>query len=334
MTTVPYVLYESDVVVVDMEHIASAVDTTPPTFGGVTGLTVTQTTIEVVWTAATDDISEPSALVYEVHVSKTEAAPFNVRAVSEPGATVVIVEDLAPGTTYFVRVRARDEAGNVSTDGGVELQATTTADQPPTFGGATAAVALDHESIAVSWNAASDDMTNPGAIVYEVHVSKTAGGSFVVRAVSDPGARSCTVDGLNANTTYHVRARARDGAGNVSTDGGVELQATTPDDIASHPTISIVSPNAGDEITPSTPIVFDVVDDSGVFRRAVVLVTFAETGVSEVVHDGDSFAPFYAGSSSRQMIAGGFRFTVLRMNGWRSAPSVKVIAVDREGFEV
>lgn len=310
-------------------------DATVPTFAGVvSAVAMSRDTINLGWAAGNDETTAQINLVYEIHWAKSAAAPFAVRGVSAPGATAFSAVDLQAGTTYYFRVRTRDEAGNVSTDGGVELSATTAADLAPTFAGAAAAVAIAHDSVTVSWAAATDDATPQGSLVYEIHVAREAAASFVVAAVSAAGATSHTVEGLNANTRYWFRVRARDSVGNVSTDGGTEHDATTPDNLASHPTISNVTPAAGTAITPTTPVTFDVVDDSGTFRRVIVHVHFPATGAVEVVHDGDAFVGFYSGTSTRQAIAGGFRFSVLRAGGWRSAPTFKTFAIDTEGFEV
>lgn len=60
---------------------------------------------------------------------------------------------------------------------------------------------------------------------------------------------------------------------------------------------------------------------------------FPATGVTELVHDGDAFRGFYAATSSRTMIGGGFRFTVLRSGGWPGAPTIQAFAIDHAGNE-
>ena len=51
------------------------------------------------------------------------------------------------------------------------------------------------------------------------------------------------------------------------------------------------------------------------------------------VHDGDAFRGHYAASSSRTMIAAGFRYSVLRTGGWPAAPTIQTFAIDRAGNE-
>jgi len=106
-----------------------------------------------------------------------------------------------------------------------------------------------------------------------------------------------------------------------------------PLDVAT-PTVSILSPVPETAITSTTPIVFDVLDDSGTFRRVLVAIYEPTLGVTRLVHDGDSFLGGFALWSSRSMIAGGFRYTVISDSGWTSSPTLRVFAIDRAGREV
>ncbi|MGX2994033.1 cellulose binding domain-containing protein [Streptomyces sp. JNUCC 64] len=81
-------------------------DVTPPTVPtGITFSEVGDTTLTVGWTRSSDDRS--SVLDYEVSVDG--AAPVTVKETNTYRAT-----GLSPGTAYLFRVRARDQAGNVS----------------------------------------------------------------------------------------------------------------------------------------------------------------------------------------------------------------------------
>lgn len=99
------------------------------------------------------------------------------------------------------------------------------------------------------------------------------------------------------------------------------------------PTSSVVSPTVGTELAPTTPVVFDVVDDSGTFRRVIVALFYPATGITELVHDGDTFLGKFV-SGARVMIANGFRYTVLPIGGWTSAPTIRIFAIDRTGKEL
>ena len=102
---------------------------------------------------------------------------------------------------------------------------------------------------------------------------------------------------------------------------------------ATAPTVGNFSPAPGTAIARTGPVSFDVTDESGDFQRIFVVAFFPATGVTEVVHDGDGFRGFYAASSSRTMIAAGFRYAVLRSGGWPAAPTIQTFAIDRAGNE-
>ncbi|HLK35236.1 MAG TPA: hypothetical protein VKU41_00700 [Polyangiaceae bacterium] len=92
-------------------------DDTPPTFAGVTGAVVDSLarTVNLTWAAGMDDKTAQNEIVYDVYQAQapdTEnytAAPL---ASSTPGATALLVTNLAPDTTLYWVVRARDQAGN------------------------------------------------------------------------------------------------------------------------------------------------------------------------------------------------------------------------------
>jgi len=100
------------------------------------------------------------------------------------------------------------------------------------------------------------------------------------------------------------------------------------------PVVGNFSPAAGTPITKATSIAFDVTDGSGAFRRIFVVAFFSDTGVSEVIHDGDGFRGFYSATPARQAIAAGSRYTALRSGGWPAAPTIQTFAIDLAGNEV
>jgi Fibronectin type III domain len=102
-------------------------DSTPPTFGGITGVTnISSTTLDLQWTAATDDHSAAADIVYDVYESATKGGEIYTKptAVSAAGATTVTLSGLASNTLLYFVVRARDKAGNETTN--IEEQSATT----------------------------------------------------------------------------------------------------------------------------------------------------------------------------------------------------------------
>lgn len=107
------------------------------------------------------------------------------------------------------------------------------------------------------------------------------------------------------------------------TGGGQVWDATAP-------VVTLVSPAEGSEIDPYADIVLDVTDNGG-FRR---IFLYVEQGIDwDVVHNGDSFAPEFSGST-RAPISGGWRYTISRGGRWRSgALAFKAYAIDQQGNE-
>lgn len=90
-------------------------DALAPTFAGLTSAALTATGAELCWGAASDDVTAPGDLVYDVYQGTAPGAqtfaspPLRTTA---PGATCQAVEGLTPGQEYCWVVRARDAAGN------------------------------------------------------------------------------------------------------------------------------------------------------------------------------------------------------------------------------
>lgn len=173
-------------------------DTTAPTLTGViTEVSKTTTSISISWPAGADNIAVTS---YEVSSNAGGAYTDvgNVLAHTFTGLTA--------STAYDLRVRAKDAAGNVSTPA-LALSVTTLAPDTtlPTMNGAITVGTKTPNSISISYIAASD---NVGVTGYEV--SSNGGSTW-----SDNGtALSYTFLGLSPITSYSLRVRAYDGAGN------------------------------------------------------------------------------------------------------------------------
>ncbi|MBI2061854.1 MAG: hypothetical protein HYT87_19110, partial [Nitrospirae bacterium] len=102
-------------------------DNSAPTFGGVSTATATSdTTIDLTWTAATDDVSAGGNISYDICESTTAGScvsSFTVNA-TVVGVTTTSRTALSGATRYYFVVRARDEATNTDTNT-VEQSATT-----------------------------------------------------------------------------------------------------------------------------------------------------------------------------------------------------------------
>ena len=198
-----------------------APDVTAPVFGGCTSATTLQAiTIGVSWTAATDDVSEPVNMTYDVFES-TSAGVFDFTKpfATVHGADTVVLPSLMTSTTYYFVCRAKDEAGNED-DNTVEVTATTGSNPvPPVFAGITC-----RRSWAIRWVARRRSRGRPRStarrrqqMVYDVYESQTMGGEDFTKppaVTSSPGALTITLTGLPPNTTTYFIVRARDLDGN------------------------------------------------------------------------------------------------------------------------
>lgn len=93
-------------------------DTQPPKFAGIESTSVSGTRATLRWTAATDNMSMPSQIVYLIYqADKAGAEMFGTPSyTSQPGATSYDVSGLTAGSTYYFVVRAKDAAGNIDTN--------------------------------------------------------------------------------------------------------------------------------------------------------------------------------------------------------------------------
>lgn len=126
-----------------------------------------------------------------------------------------------------------------------------------------------------------------------------------------------------------------DGASIVDYDAqvsalSVEFDVATATD-TTPPAVTLVSPSEGSPIIPSTNVVVDVTDNAS-FRRVLLAVQFGGTGAPELIHDGDRFTTPYRGST-REVISGGWRYTLSRDRGWPASMRLDVYAIDAAGLE-
>lgn len=205
-------------------------DATPPTFAGCGAVDAGGRELSVTWDAATDDTTAAADIAYEVRVATSQAdLAGSTPAAHVTGATSARLTSLTPGTPYFVACRAIDAAGNVDKNAKV-VPVTTNADgAPPTFAGATG-VTVDAtlRTATLTWNAGTDDTTQPPGLVYEVY-ERSGNGAFdfaTPKATSTPGATSIVLTDLHPDAELTWVVRARDGAKNRDANS-VEVTGAT-----------------------------------------------------------------------------------------------------------
>lgn len=210
------------------------VDGVPPAEGVIQSAVPTSpSTIDLTWTAGSDDVTVPSNLVYRVFAAETgQAFDFGGAPASGPttaGALTATVSGLVRDTAYDFVVQSRDTAGNWSVNTAVQGSATTLADTtPPGASPVTAAVAASCLTIDVTFDTTTDDGVSPDLIEYQICASLAVDGcddaNFATNLVG-------TVTGLDGSVTSHtemvtvaepgdwnVRVRAQDDVPNLNVE--------------------------------------------------------------------------------------------------------------------
>ncbi|WP_168119583.1 fibronectin type III domain-containing protein [Paenibacillus sp. HB172176] len=175
-------------------------DTQAPTAPtGLTSPSKTSTSVNLSWTASTDNVGVSG---YDVYNGSTLAG-------STTGSTSYNVTGLSASTAYSFTVKAKDAAGNVSPSSSA-LSVTTNAPagdtQAPTAPTGLTSPSKTSTSVNLSWTASTD---NVGVTGYEVYNGSTLAGTTT-------GATSYNVTGLSASTAYSFTVKAKDAAGNSS----------------------------------------------------------------------------------------------------------------------
>ncbi len=182
-------------------------DVVPPSApGAVTVDAVTASTATLSWIAATDDVGVTG---YEV---RRGTASGTVLATS-PNASATVTS-LADATTHTFAVVAMDAAGNRSATASIAV-ATTLDGTAPAVPGALAATSIAANGFDASWGAPTDNVAVAG---YDVQLDGAV--------VASPTSTGWHASGLAEATTYLVRVRAKDAAGNVSAWSSPLLVAT------------------------------------------------------------------------------------------------------------
>ncbi|HET9315429.1 MAG TPA: glycoside hydrolase family 9 protein, partial [Vicinamibacteria bacterium] len=205
-------LYRNGALVWGVEPTTGGGDTQPPTApGALTAGTVTSSAIPLSWTASTDNVGVAGYRVLE-----------GTAVVGTTTATSFTVTGLAPSTTHTYTVVAFDAAGNVSPPSNAATATTLPGPdtQPPTAPGNLRVTGVTTTTIALAWNASTD---NVGVAGYRVRE-----GTAIVGTTT---ALTFTVTGLSPGTTHTYTAVAFDAAGNVSpaSNAATGTTSTLPD---------------------------------------------------------------------------------------------------------
>lgn len=206
----------------------SGTDTTPPGFP--TGLSAARNgdAVELAWTMPPDsDLA--GVLVLRRADVEPDTAPTTGQSYAvgdDIGYALVIYRGHTTSNTYIdtppgmgrwcYRVFAFDTSYNYAGSASRCVDFMEDDTTPPTFGGLVSATGVSNTQIRLDWEAASDDVTAQGDIVYDVYQAEVETGISYTSPTytTGGGATSLTVFGLSTGTTYWFVVRARDLAGN------------------------------------------------------------------------------------------------------------------------
>ncbi|MDA8686255.1 fibronectin type III domain-containing protein, partial [Robiginitalea sp.] len=186
----------------------STLDVDAPT--AITDLTasnITNATVDLSWTASTDNVAVTNYQIFRNGVSVGNAGT----------ATTYTVLGLTNGTSYTFTVVANDAAGNQSAVSNAVSITTLDSESPRVISNLTASNTSD-TSTRLSWGASSD---NVGVVNYEVFQDGTPIASVGTNL-------TYTVNGLTNATTYSFYVIAQDAAGNDSPVSNI-IFVSTPD---------------------------------------------------------------------------------------------------------
>ncbi|MDJ1493012.1 fibronectin type III domain-containing protein [Cytophagaceae bacterium DM2B3-1] len=176
---------------------ATAPDTQlPSTPTNLTSPSKTQTSVNLSWTASTDNVGVTG---YNIYRGTTLAGSSTTTSFTVTGLTA--------NTAYSFTVRAKDAAGNLSAPSTTLSVTTSPASdtQAPSVPTNLVSSAITTTSFTLSWTASTD---NVGVASYEVFRNGTSIGTSTTTSFS--------VTGLTANTTYSMTVKAKDAVGNTS----------------------------------------------------------------------------------------------------------------------
>ncbi|CAM1341173.1 endonuclease [Tenacibaculum amylolyticum] len=178
----------------------------PSTPTNVVASNITTSSIDVSWTASTDNTAVTS---YDVFVDGNLS--------KNTTSTSITLDNLASNTTYEITVLAKDAVGNESPQSNAINPKTLEDTQAPTT---PTNVVISNETdttFKISWTASTD---NTAVTAYEIYIDNTLNGTSTTATY--------TANQLSASTTYSVQVLAKDAVDNKS-PLSTAVDATTTD---------------------------------------------------------------------------------------------------------
>jgi hypothetical protein len=215
-------------------QVTTSSDATAPVAGSsgtITTANVANTSLDLNWTKATDNVDAQGILQYRVYRSTsnniTSVANMTANGTPLNAYTTDIdtfnVTGLAANTTYYFNVMVKDAAGNEGAYA-TRTQATTADVTAPTPGnsGTLSASGVGTTSLTVNWTAGTDNAAAQAALEYTLYMSTSNNIGSVANAESNgtmigtyaTNITSRGASSLSPNTTYYFNVIVRDPAGN------------------------------------------------------------------------------------------------------------------------
>lgn len=240
---------EDNKVMYSTKTVQSLPDDESPTVsnGNIAVSNVTETSLSLNWSKATDNYSLQSALEYKVvrsttnNISTASDALSNGTQIQDWIADInsIAVSNLTHNTTHYFQVIVRDEAGNPEVAYTAKSQATLPDTTPPTVGGGGAITGsvFTTTSMTLSWTKATDDLYSQAQLKYCVYRSLSNNIGNVANAEANGtliNSPSCSLDidtldltGLDPSTTYYFNVVVEDQAATVNKSAySVETEGT------------------------------------------------------------------------------------------------------------
>lgn len=180
-------------------------DTQAPTAPtNLTATNITSTTVDLTWTASTDNVAVTSYDIYKdgVYLASSSTNTYNIT-----GLTV--------GISYSFTITAKDAAGNISVASNA-LTVTTVDTQAPTTPTNLTVSNITSTTTNLTWTASTDNIAVTSYDVYK-------DGVYLASSTTN----SYSVIGLTQNTTYNFTVYAKDAAGNTSLVSNTATFTTT-----------------------------------------------------------------------------------------------------------
>lgn len=237
----------------------SSADTTAPTIPtSLHSTSVMDTSIDIAWTASSDDVAVTGYKIYR-----------GANLIGTSATTSFHDSGLSPATDYSYTVRAYDAASNTSVDSSaLDTQTAFDTTDPSVPSNLRAATRTD-TTIALAWDAASD---NVGVTGYDIY----RGGTLITSTTGT----TFTDTSLSVNSNYTYRVRAHDNSGNNSAQSSPLNTSTLSDTIDPSSPNNLVSPA---QTTTTADISWDAATDDvavasyNVYRNGSLVTNTATT---------------------------------------------------------